>query len=1235
MPKAGLKDSVWASAGLLAAGLCLALGCQSNPKTGAARPNAARPASGGLRIEEAEPFAGLKALSAKQAQTPDSGAMTMPPPPGVDLADIAPMEAGPDSPARAPLDAVLAKFSGEPAAPPEEHTPNQQALRLYVSGRSKLQEGQAGKAVTDLEAATRLDPMAAEPWRELGEAQLALGRRTSAMASYQKAVKLGLDEPRLLDLLAREGIKGRHFDDAAKLLVQARQSKSLGAEIGLAPLVDIDLAESLSALGYLRASRDLLVRGLSGSFEGLGQSRLRGELSEVLRRRGELWQRAGDISCRLGQYDEASRAYGNAGAVPTLDPGAVIARRVYADMRTGRSARAALAVVEDIRQSEGRVEDRHMGVIRYLAGSPEVGPKLSEALGELSRMVGPDGTPTVMNRLARASAAALSGEQARGVLRARLAAAQDPDLIAELLATHPADDVRGTIAECTKLVQGAALVADTCALLIIVRGQSVSAIVQSLSNERAPSARLLAAALLTRLSRPTEALARLDGVDWPSDLLAPALLERTDAAVANGDWSKAEGFEQQLAGLKGPDAARAHARSLESMQRYDAAVAAITPVVSDADQAGVEDLLLAGDLALRADQPAQAERWLRAAVARDRFDERAHEALLGLYAPTGPLADDAKLTDAARSLRQSIASSRAIRAINAQDLVNRSLWTQAQRELTALLTVGNENPGVLRLLITVWERAAKSDPDLTAGGERWLRAQLAARPESSAMLLGLSRVLVAEGKAAEADALLSARNQAFPLPELARAREWVLREGLERPDEADQIARLRLEKAPRNIDNSIELAEILVRAGDVDEAAQRLTSGVPQEVKLTTEQASRLAAILPKIKPESIAKKDAASLDVALRLFDLIAGRGTMTPQMHLTRLNLLATGHPEDTQRLIAAVDETLAKNPRLFGEAYDAVIKVLDKLDQSGPLLKFLGAAAEHVKPANETLYYVWFISTCAKGGEEDIARLANGPSDNERCGVLLKVIVERVLGGSDDEIPETLAGRRADIARYAGDMVTNLGKDALAAKAYRLALSIKPDHAWAANNLGYQILDAGGDLEEAANLIQMAYKQKDDQFQVIDSMGWLRYKQGKVADSLDEAGAVREEGAVTLLKRALDEVTAGDPARRDPVIMDHAADALWRTGEKERAKELWSGAETVLSNQAREATRNQLSDTTKKRIQTHLDSVRSKRAAVDKNQEPAVAPFARGADGKPVSSRPGKDDKPREPHNAPQPR
>ena len=315
--------------------------------------------------------------------------------------------------------------------------------------------------------------------------------------------------------------------------------KSLPDEPGLAALVDIDLAEALGALGYMTASRDLLASGLQAHFEGIGQSRVRSELAEVLRRRGELWQRVGDTSCRLGQYDKARDAYANASVMPTLDPGAVTSRRVFADLRLGHSADAALILVDDIRESDGRVEDRHMGVITYLAKSTDVGPKLGEAIEDLSRLAGPQATPTVLNRLARASAAALTGEQARNTLRARLAQCpQDADLITDLLATHPTDDLKGTIADCTKLIQGAPLAADTYAGLIITRGQNTAAVTQALAHDHVPASRLLAAALMTRLARPDQSMAYLDS-DWPADMLPAALVEQTEAAVANGDWTKA------------------------------------------------------------------------------------------------------------------------------------------------------------------------------------------------------------------------------------------------------------------------------------------------------------------------------------------------------------------------------------------------------------------------------------------------------------------------------------------------------------------------------------------------------------------------------------------------------------------------------------------------------------------------------------------------------------------------
>jgi tetratricopeptide (TPR) repeat protein len=1157
-----------------------------------------------------EPFSELKALAEQQHHSPDTKAQSLPPPPGIEAADIAPLkaeESGPESPAVLPLEKVLDRFKEAEAAPQREtHEPSEQALRLYVSGRAKLLDGQASKAVNDLEAATRLDPTAAEPWRELGQAQLELGRRTSAMSSFQKAVKLGLDEPRLLALLARDSIKSKRFEDAAKLLVQARQSPSLRDEAGLSQLADIDLAESLGALGYVTASRDLLAQGLQSPFDGLGQSRVRAELSEVLRRRGELWQRIGDSSCRLGQYAKAAAAYANAAQVPTLDPGAAIARQVYADLRLGHSADAAMVVINDIRESEGRVEDRHMGVIRFLAKNTDVGPKLADAIDDISRAAGPSATPTVLNRLARASAAALTGDQARNVLRSRLAKSPyDTDLVADLLGTHEPADVKGRLSECTRLVQSTPLAVDTYAQMLLIKGQGIDASMQILAGERAPASRLLEAALLTRLSRPDRALQRLDGFEWPSDMLPAALAMRTTAAVANGNWDAARTAEQQLESLQGPQALRARVAALQAMQQFDKALEILTPSLSD-NTGSVEDLLVGADLALRCERASDAEQFLTAAITRDRFDERGYEGLISLYVPSGPLPDETKLTNTARSLRLAVASSRVIRGINAQELVARSLWSQSEPQLLSILVEGNENPSVLNLLVTTWEHAATSAPDLTAHGEQWLRARLQDRPESTALLIALSRVLVAEGKAAEADSLLASRLAVWPIQDLARQREWVVREGLEKPDEADMLARARLQQAPKTIDNTIELAELLVHSGDVTEADQRLR-GLPDNVKLTAEQAARLVAILPKLKPEQLVKSNATAADSALHLFDLIAGRGgakAMPPEMHLTRLTLLATGHPDETDRLIAAIDQTAARYPELVGQAYQQVAEALQKKADAGPLLKFLGAASNHVNPPNEALLSAWYELTAERGDAADVERLINDVRDPERAGVLLAAL----LRGSPEEgdIPDDPVERHSDIARRLGDRLSVLSRDALAETAYRACLKIYPDNAWAANNLGYQILDSGGNIDEAEHLIERAYKSLGDEASIIDSMGWVMYKRGQLEDSKDEGGNTVKEGAVSLLKRAL----AGTEAQPDPTVMDHAADAYWRTGDKDKAKELWLKADGLFSQRVALMGNNRDPSLAaeRKKAQAQLTAVRDKRTAAEQGREPTVAPLAK---------------------------
>lgn len=68
----------------------------------------------------------------------------------------------------------------------------------------------------------------------------------------------------------------------------------------------------------------------------------------------------------------------------------------------------------------------------------------------------------------------------------------------------------------------------------------------------------------------------------------------------------------------------------------------------------------------------------------------------------------------------------------------------------------------------------------------------------------------------------------------------------------------------------------------------------------------------------------------------------------------------------------------------------------------------------------------------------------------------------------------------------------------RALRAAQRLAPANATLQNNLGYLLLDHGGDLKEAAGLIEAAVKQEPANGSFIDSLGWLRFKQGDLKDA-----------------------------------------------------------------------------------------------------------------------------------------
>jgi tetratricopeptide (TPR) repeat protein len=117
-------------------------------------------------------------------------------------------------------------------------------------------------------------------------------------------------------------------------------------------------------------------------------------------------------------------------------------------------------------------------------------------------------------------------------------------------------------------------------------------------------------------------------------------------------------------------------------------------------------------------------------------------------------------------------------------------------------------------------------------------------------------------------------------------------------------------------------------------------------------------------------------------------------------------------------------------------------------------------------------------------------------------------------------------------------------------RKLIKLRPDHAHAYNALGYTFADRNQRLPEAHQLIEQALKLSPDDAFIMDSMGWVLYRMGRMREAL---GFLQK--AYTL--------------RPDGDIAAHLGEVLWVDGQQEQARKVWT--EALKANAGNEALRN----------------------------------------------------------------
>lgn len=114
----------------------------------------------------------------------------------------------------------------------------------------------------------------------------------------------------------------------------------------------------------------------------------------------------------------------------------------------------------------------------------------------------------------------------------------------------------------------------------------------------------------------------------------------------------------------------------------------------------------------------------------------------------------------------------------------------------------------------------------------------------------------------------------------------------------------------------------------------------------------------------------------------------------------------------------------------------------------------------------------------------------------------------------------------------LAEKLGRTEVLENYLRKLIELKPDNAQAYNALGYSFADRNLRLPEARELIEKALQLSPNDPFILDSLGWVLYRQGDLS------------GALGQLERAYAQ-------RPDPEIAAHLGEVLWALGRRDDAR------------------------------------------------------------------------------------
>ncbi len=360
------------------------------------------------------------------------------------------------------------------------------------------------------------------------------------------------------------------------------------------------------------------------------------------------------------------------------------------------------------------------------------------------------------------------------------------------------------------------------------------------------------------------------------------------------------------------------------------------------------------------------------------------------------------------------------------------------------------------------------------------------------------------------------------------------------------------DQEPQNAEVQFTLGELYETLADGSNAVVRLTSAC-QEGAATPKMFLKLALLhLP------------ADLSAASRVIEAgLEKTPDDLPLLELLAQLSLSAGDDAKARYSLGRLREVMARNPDRAQAVrrlahYGTVAQQFQLRDAAADLFRQALALA----PAQADLYSRLALLEAGRGREAEAIRIMEQANRLIPDHFTVNYVLGMLSGGAG-RFPEALAAfsRAQDVALAGegepemldsgfyfgyGSVCERAGQWEQAEAFLRHAIVLDPGNSEALNYLAYMWAERGVNLEQALDLIRHALDEDPENGAYLDTLGWIYFKQGRLAEALDEIG-----NALYFLPD-------------DSTIMEHYGEVLMALGRTDEARIWW------LRGQASDAAR-----------------------------------------------------------------